>query len=195
MNLNVPVDKQSAVYQQNQLRSARTTLLIATLFTVLNVVLLLIGSNRYFLYSATIPYYLTFFGYSFDYFRVGTYTLTGLSLAAVPVAAMGLCWFMSKKDSRWLKGAAAVFGLDAAALVALMLWTGDLSGSLLDIVFHAWVLISLIQGIKAADRLKVLEARADEMPQTPESAEEPVDSEFSEEEPAPEPEETQVEVG
>lgn len=167
MNLNIPVDKQSAAYQQNQLKSARTTLMIAVLFTVLNVVLLLVGSNRYFLYSATIPYYLTFFGYVFDYFTLGTYTLTGLTMAAVPVVAMGLCWFMSKKDSRWLIGAVAIFGLDTAAMVAMMLWSGDLSASLLDIVFHAWVLISLFQGVKAAARLKAREAQAAAVPEEP----------------------------
>ena len=165
MTMNAPVDKQSAAYQQNKLKSAQYTLLIAVLFTVLNVVLLLIGTNRYFLYSATIPYYLTFFGYMFDHFTLGTYALTGLVLAAVPVAALALCWFMSKKDSRWLKGALAIFVLDTAAMVGLMLWTGQLSSSLLDIVFHVWMLISLTQGIKAAGRLKILEAEAANVPQ------------------------------
>ena len=165
MNMNTSVDKGSVVYQQNQLKSARYTLLIAVLFTVLNVVLLLIGTNRYFLYSATIPYYLTFFGFMFDHFTLGTYALTGLVMAAVPMAALALCWFMSKKDSRWMKGALAIFVLDTAAMVGLMLWARELTSSLLDIVFHVWMLISLTQGIKAAGRLKVLEAQP---PQTEE---------------------------
>lgn len=176
MNLNTPVDKQSAVYLQNQLKSARTTLMAAVVFTVLNVVLLLVGSGRYFLYSATVPYYLTFFGYMFDHFTVGTYALTGIVMAAVPVAAMGLCWFMSKKDSRWLKGAVAVFALDTVAMVAMMAWAQDLSSSLLDIIFHAWVLISLVQGIKAAGRLQVMDAQAAAVPQEPESQEEPAEA-------------------
>ena len=149
MNLNTPVDKNTPEYRKNLVKFARTTLLVAVLFTVLNVVLLLIGSNRYFLYSATIPYYLTFFGYVFDHFTFSTYTLTGLTLAAVPVIALGLCWFMSKTDHRWLTGAAVVFGMDTAAMVGLMVWTGEVSSSVLDIVFHVWVLISLIQGVKA----------------------------------------------
>ena len=154
MNINSPVDKQSPEYQKNLVKSARTTLLVAVLFTVLNVVLLIIGSNRYFLYSATIPYYLTFFGYVFDHMMVGTYTLTGLSMAVVPIAALALCWFMSKKDDRWLTAATVVFGLDTAAMLGLLLWAGDLSGSLLDIVFHGWVLICLIRGVKACKWLR-----------------------------------------
>lgn len=163
MNLNVPVDKNTPEYRQNLVKSARTTLLIAVLFTVLNVVLLLVGSNRYFLYSATIPYYLTFFGYMFDHFTVSTYALTGLSMAAVPVIALALCWCLSKKDHRWLTVAVVVFGLDTAAMVGLMLWSGDLGSSILDIVFHVWVLVSLIQGVKAAGYLKNMTG-----PETPE---------------------------
>ena len=157
MTLNMPVDKQSAVYQQSLVKSARSTLLTAVLFTMLNIVLLLVGSNRYFLFSATIPYYLTFFGYMFDYFTVGTYTLTGLTMALIPLAALGFCWYCSKADSRWLKVAAVLFGVDVLAMLGLMLWSGDMSSSLLDIVFHGWVEICLIRGIKADNRLKVME--------------------------------------
>lgn len=176
MDLNVPVNKQSNYYQSNLVKSARSTLLIAVAFTVLNMVLLLIGSNRYFLYSATIPYYLTFFGYSFDYFTVGTYTLTGLTIAVVPVAVLTLSWYLSKKDHRWLTAATVVFCLDTAAMVAMMLWTRDIGSSLLDIVFHGWVLYCLIRGVKAAGRLKAVpmaEPASDPAP------------EFTEEEPAP----------
>ena len=134
MDLNVPVDKQSPVYHQNLVKSARSTLLIAVAFTVLNIVLLLIGSNRYFLYSATIPYYLTFFGYMFDNFMVGTYTLTGLTMAVVPVAVLALSWYLSKQNHRWLMAATVVFVLDTAAMVAMLVWTGDIGASVLDIV-------------------------------------------------------------
>lgn len=165
MTLNMPVDKQSALYQQNQIKTARNNLLVVVLFTVLNMVLLLIGSNRYFLFSATIPYYLIFFGYTFDYFTLGTYTLTGMVMALVPLIGLGLCWFMCKKDNRWMTAAAVLFGIDTAAMAAMMLWAGDLSGSFLDIVFHGWVLVTLIAGIKAANRLKILEAQKTEDPQ------------------------------
>lgn len=191
MTLNMPENKQSAVYQQNQINRARSNLLVVVVFTVLNVVLLLIGSNRYFLFSATIPYYLTFFGYMFDYYTVGTYTLTGLTMAVLPVAAMALCWFMSKKDSRWLKGAVAVFGLDTAAMVALLIWSGDASGVIIDIVFHGWVLYSLVCGVKADSRLKAIEAQKAAMPEEPDSEE---NSEEIPTEPEVEPLETESEA-
>lgn len=170
MNLNIPVDKQSAEYQRNLIKSARTNLWVAVAFTVLNVGMLLTGSSRYFLFSMTMPYYLTFFGYLFDYFTVGTYTLTGLTLAVVPVIAMALCAYMSKRSNRWLLGAAVVFALDTAAMLGLMLWSGDAGSMLLDIVFHGWVMICLIRGIQADGRLRALEARAVQMEYAPAQA-------------------------
>lgn len=185
MDLNVPVDKQSPVYHQNLVKSARSTLLIAVAFTVLNIVLLLIGSNRYFLYSATIPYYLTFFGYMFDNFMVGTYTLTGLTMAVVPVAVLALSWYLSKQNHRWLMAATVVFVLDTAAMVAMLVWTGDIGSSVLDIVFHGWVLLCLIRGVRSAAWLKNMPAPADEP--MPEAENDPLEAQtdLSEEDPAP----------
>ncbi len=154
MNTRMVVDKSSAAYRQNLVKAARTNLLVAVAFTVLNLVMLLIGSNRYFLFSMTLPYYLTFFGYTFDFFRVDTYTYTGLILALVPLAAAGVCWFMSKKDNRWLWGGTVVFGLDTVAMLAMIIWSNDTSGMIIDIVFHGWVLYTLIRGLIAAISLR-----------------------------------------
>lgn len=151
---NTPVDKQSPQYQENLLKTARYNLLVAIVFTALNLVMLLTGSNRYYLFSTTIPYYLTFFGYVFDYYRVSTYTLTGLTMAVVPVAAFVIFWILSKKDSRWLTAAAVLFGVDTLALVLMILWTGDIAGSILEIVFHGWVMVCLVRGVLAARKLK-----------------------------------------
>lgn len=172
IDLNTPVDKQSAAYQHNLLKSARTNLLVAVLFTALNVVMLLTGSNRYFLFSTTIPYYLTFFGYMFDHFMVSTYTLTGLTMAVVPVAVWLLCWYLSKKDSRWLMAATVLFGVDTLAMALLVLWSGDVSASLLEILFHVWVMICLVRGVRAAGKLKSCPSHEEPIMETPDSEEE-----------------------
>ena len=154
MNLNIPVDKQSPAYQQNLVKTARSNLWVAVAFTVLNVGMLLVGSGRYFLFSMTIPYYLTYFGHVFDYFMVGTYTLTGLTMAMVPVIVLALCTYMSQRSNRWLAGGVIVFALDTAAMLALMLWSGDVGAMLVDILFHGWVMICLVRGLNAAKRLE-----------------------------------------
>lgn len=151
---NVTVDKKSNVYRQNLVKAARTNLLVAVLFTVLNVVMLLARTNRYFLFSMTLPYWLTFFGYTFDFFQVGTYTYTGLVLAAVPLLAAALCWFMSKKRHLWLWGGTIVFGLDTLAMLGMIIWSGDVASMIIDIVFHGWVLYTLIHGLVAVHALR-----------------------------------------
>jgi hypothetical protein len=154
MNSKPAVDKNSVVYRENLVKGARTNLLVAVLFTVLNVVMLLARTNRYFLFSMTLPYYLTFFGYMFDFFRVSTYTYTGLVLAVIPVLVALLCWFMSKKDNRWLWGGTAVFALDTVAMLAMIIWSGDISGAVIDVIFHGWVLFTLIRGLIAVNSLR-----------------------------------------
>lgn len=154
MNMKPPVDKNSVSYRQNLVKVARTNMLIAAAFTVMNVALLLFRTNRYFLFSMTLPYYLTFFGYMFDFFRVSTYTFTGLTLAVVPVWVMIMCWLVSKKYPMWLWGGVVMFALDTITLLAMILWSGDATGMLVDIVFHGWVMFTLIRGLMAVYNLR-----------------------------------------
>lgn len=158
MNVNNPADLQTAAYQEKLLKTARYNLLVAIVFTVMNLIGLLVGGGSYYLFSTTIAYYLTFFGYVFDHYTLSTYTFTGLTMAVVPLAAFMLCWFMSRKDSRWLTGATVLFGVDTLALVLLIWWTEDFAGALWDIVFHGWALYSLIRGVLAAQKLRRMQS-------------------------------------
>lgn len=142
------------MYQQNLVSSARYNLLAVLIFTAVNLVMLLTGSDSYFLFSATLPYYLTYFGYMFDHFILSTFTLTGLVMAAVFLGGVLLCWLLSKKHSSWFIVGLVLMGIDALAMVVLMLLTGSFMEWLLDIVFHGWVIFSLSRGIAAAAKLK-----------------------------------------
>lgn len=162
------VDKQSAAYQIKQIRTARYNLAVILAFTVLNLVMLLAGSGRYFLFSSTICYYLPCFGFIFDLYTVSTYTLTGLVLGLVPLAAYGLFWLLSLKNDRWLIPATVLFALDALALAGLILWTGDIIGMILPVIVYAWVMFTLIRGILAGSRLRRIPAEPEEFIAEPE---------------------------
>lgn len=162
------VDKQSAAYQIKQIRTARYNLAVILAFTVLNLVMLLAGSGRYFLFSSTICYYLPCFGFIFDLYTVSTYTLTGLVLGLVPLAAYGLFWLLSLKNDRWLIPATVLFALDALALAGLILWTGDIIGMILPVIVYAWVMFTLIRGILAGSRLRRIPAEPEEIVTEPE---------------------------
>ena len=49
-------------FAQNKFNTARTNLLLMLAFTVLNVVLMLVGSDTMLLFAATVPYYMTLIG-------------------------------------------------------------------------------------------------------------------------------------
>ena len=77
------VDKNSREYLTQKRNSGRSTLLTILIFTVINIVMLVVQADYYFLFSASVPYYLTLFGMIFDKFVVGTYTTSALVIAAV----------------------------------------------------------------------------------------------------------------
>lgn len=142
-------------------------ILLVVIFSAVNVGLLIFGSDSYFLFSASIPYYLPMFGMlytgkypaefydeswaGFEFFGEGFYTAT-IVIAAVIIALYLLCFFLSKKKGYgWLIVAIILFALDTAAMFYLV---GFSSESIIDILFHGWVIVSLASGISAGKKLK-----------------------------------------
>ncbi len=147
---------------------ARNNILLVVAFTLVNSVLLVAGSDSYFLFSAAIPYYLTMFGMVYtgrmpDEYYVGwedfspvadSFFIVTLVVAVVIVAFYALTWFLSKKHGYgWLIAALLIFVADT---FAMFYFTGFTADMIMDFVFHAWVLISLTSGVIAAINLKKL---------------------------------------
>lgn len=162
MKNNIPVDKNSREYQVRKLATARSSLIVVIAFTVINLILLLTESNTYFLFSASAPSFLTAFGMGMDIGLgnpgIGVYTTTALVISAVIVAAYLLCWILSKKRSGWFVVAAVLFIIDTVLLVLLSLSVDTLRENIVDLIFHAWVLVELFQAIAAAKKLKNMPA-------------------------------------
>lgn len=143
---------------QNRYSSARANLLLVLVFTVINMILAVAEADLYFLFSATVPYYITIFGQLIAFFpefgMLGTSALiTALAIAAVLLLPYLLCWIFSKKNMGWMIGALVYFAVDTLALLAIVLWVFDTS-LILDIFFHIWVLYYLILGVKTGYDLK-----------------------------------------
>lgn len=164
MQPNVAVDKNSREYQENLLRSGRMDLVLVMALTVINIFSLLFGGGTYWVFSAAIPYYLTAFGYLFDDGIIGTYTATGLLLAAAILAVYLVCWIMSKKRGGWMTVALVLFAVDTAGLLILALMTDTLVGSLVDILLHAYVIFGLVRACMAVSKLKAMPQEPEEMP-------------------------------
>jgi len=157
--------------------AGRSNLLFVVIFSLVNVFLLLTGSDTYFLFSATIPYYLVIIGMDLcgkfppeyyegreDFTPLDSSVLVVLAVIAVVMIALYLlCWLLSSKGRvAWLIVALVLFGTDTALMFLLQ---GFSLESILDILFHAWVLYYLIVGVTAHFKLKKLPPE-EELPAT-----------------------------
>ena len=149
--------------------TARMNLLLVVGFTVINLVLLLANSYTYFLFSASVPYYLTDLGmylcgkypaefYGADYaelaFLEPTFLIAMVVISFLIVALYFVCWLMSKKHGAgWLIAALVLFAVDT---VGMFLWFGISVDMIMDILFHAWVIYYLIMGIVVYYKFKKL---------------------------------------
>lgn len=157
-------DKNSREYQEQQISNGRGSVLVILLFSVFNLALLLLDTGRYFLFSTSVPYYLTWFGKILDNGTddgsgaiIGAYTITALVISLVILAVYLAVWLLSKKRHGWLTAGAVLFTLDTVALVVFAFCLLDNPASCLyDIVIHVIAVWQLFHASHAARKLKSL---------------------------------------
>jgi len=154
----------SRVNLNRQVTGGRYSLLLIFLLTIVNLVLLLLNTDRYFLFSASVPYYLTLIGMGLDnnfsplsWDEIGTYTLTALVISAVILLLYFLCLLLSTKRPGWLGAALVLFVLDTLALggFSLALYDNPMV-NLMDGFLHLWAIVELFQAVRANSILKKL---------------------------------------
>ncbi len=136
----------------SKIGSARSNLLLMIILTVVNIVLLFIGSESMLLFSATVPYYAVATGVWAEDTNL---LIIGIIEAVVFLLLYLLCWYLSKKKNLWLTVALVLFIVDSIVMVMLYLWAEDVSG-ILDAAIHALILYYLINGVVNARKLKKL---------------------------------------
>ena len=142
----------------------RSSLLMILIFTAVNLLFIVLDVDRYFLFSASVPYYLTMIGKGIDNGFVdgaweinGTYAITGLVISAVILAIYLLCWLLSKKKTGWLTAALVLFLLDTLALVVFTFALyDDPMINLMDFLLHGWVIWELFRAVRSAAKRKKL---------------------------------------
>lgn len=156
---------------EQKYNSARRSILMVVIFTVVNLVLLVLNSNSYFVFSAFIPYFLTglgmilcgrmpmeYYGDEFleiEFFPPGFLTAM-LAISVVIIALYLACWLFSKElRGGWLICAFVVFALDTITMFLLL---DDFASYIIDILFHAWVLFDIGKALNVAGRIKNLPA-------------------------------------
>ena len=147
-NNQKPRNKKEFALQQ--VKIARSNLLLMIILTVVNIVLLTVGADTMLLFSATVPYYVAAFGIFSEISRL---IVAGLAIAAVILVLYLICWIFSKKHYGWMIAALVLFILDSITMIGLYIWAEDFSG-ILDLVIHIWVLYYLIIGVRFGYKLK-----------------------------------------
>ena len=171
MARNGSVDKNSQQYLSGKLASGRHSLLLILLFTVVNLVMVLLDSGTYFLFSASVPYYLTLFFKGIDndfaegpWPENGTFTIIALVISGVILLLFLLCWLLSKRRCGWLTVALVLFVVDTLALAWCTFYlVGDPAGNIVDFVFHFWAIWELFTAVRCGKKLKALPPQAPEI--------------------------------
>ncbi len=152
------VDKNSPEYCDKKIAGGRSMLLMVLVFTLVNLALLLLDTGTYFLFSIWIPYNMTGIAMVMDDFTIGTFTVAALVISAVILLVYFIAWLLSKKHTGWLTAALILFSLDTVAMIVLSLVLFEEPFSeIVDLVFHIWALVILIQGVRYAGKRKKLE--------------------------------------
>ena len=161
----------NGVLTEKRYKSALTSLLLIVAFSGINLVLLMLNTNKYFLFSAYIPYllgdYAMFYGgkYSAEYYKDfpdteffgEAYFALLTVIAAVVILFYLLCFFMAKKGKGvFLALALALFALDT---VVMFFVVGLSVFQIIDIIFHIWAVASLALGVR--EYLKSKKSAAD----------------------------------
>ena len=157
-------------------RNARINLLVVALATLLNVILATTVSDSYFLFSATIPYILTFYSallcglYPAEYYEglgavnvlpMGVF-FACLAVSLIIIGLYVLAFFLSGKNrAGWMIFALVLFCLDT---LTLFLYAGISLDWLLDYIFHIWIIVILALGLRAHAKLKNLPPEASDTP-------------------------------
>ena len=135
--------------------AARYSLLMALAFTVINVVGAILNSEYYFLFSAFMPYIVAALGVGMAVELGSTVLVVMGAISVVLIVPFLLSWIFSKKKTGWMIAALVYFVFDTAFMLLFLLLFGDFT-SIIDILFHAWLIYELIVGVKAGIALKTL---------------------------------------
>ena len=153
---------------EGRYNTARANLLLAVVFTLINLVLLVVADGEtYFLFSAFVPYYVTLIAMLFcgkfpaefydeswegvEFFGNGLF-IAALVFAALILLVYVLCYAMSSRGRvGWLIASLVLFAIDTLLMFLLQ---GIAIDTLMDVLFHIWVIVYLALGIHAHFKLR-----------------------------------------
>ena len=147
--------------------AARVNLLLFIAFSAINILMPVFGLNSYFLFSASVPYLIVQIGrvycgmmppeyyadgYSEMVFADKSFFYISLAIAFLVLGIYAVCWICSKKNHlRWMTISLVLLVFDT---LILLLNSG--LNSIIDLLFHIWMIVFIWTGINAYHKLKKL---------------------------------------
>lgn len=142
--------------------NARSQILIALIFTLINIALVFLNNgDSYFLFSIYVPYFMIFISYYLcgmmpaDYYDVTdrfflpkSFFAVVCVIAAVILIVYLLCYIFSKKHIGWMIAALVLVSIDTVLLFAGIFLTDTLASSFMDILFHIWLVYYAASALK-----------------------------------------------
>lgn len=129
---------------EKSLKNAQTSLLIMILLTIFNIIGMFFGTGLYVPYSAILPSVFAFFAIEYQQF---VFLFLILIVIGFYVAA---AWIAREKPI-WYGGAFALYVIDTIVMFLWFLYFTNFNiTTMLDIIFHGWILVSLFKGTLAA---------------------------------------------
>jgi hypothetical protein len=148
------MDKNSREYLQRNFSQGRMSLMVILALTAVNIAMVMLESDRYFVCSISIPYMLCYLGQMEAVIDGFEFQLpTCMAVSVVILGVFLAIWLLSKKRPGLLYAALILFFVDTAALFWLCVESDTLGESVVDLLFHAWVLWELFQGARCGTKL------------------------------------------
>lgn len=160
MKQKEPVDKNSRQFLERRVSTGRSSLLLILVLSVINFGFLLADSGTYFLFSASVPYYLTLFikgvenNFVMGHWDNGPATMVCVFISALVLVLYLLCWIFSKKRGSWMTVAMVLFIVDTVGLVLISFGLlNEPMSNLVDFLLHIWAVAELVMASNAARKL------------------------------------------
>lgn len=103
---------------RRRINTGRITLLVISLVSLLNQLLLLLDVDYHFLFSAATPYYLNWLGQALSVYHAATfYKLIAAIISILVFAYLMFCWVFSAQDWKWMRNGLVFYCIDTLVLI------------------------------------------------------------------------------
>lgn len=150
-------DRNTIGYIMSAIVTARAVILGMTLFTAINLAVLLFRGDTTIPFALSTPFYLTWMALFLENGVAGvlTYGAVGISLSIL--GAFLLCWLLSRKHPVWLTIALILTVVDTLLLVGFTFWMFENpSANMIEVLVEGMLIVLLFRGVSNARRLERL---------------------------------------